>query len=65
MTIISNSNSNSLYKINIFDDGNEKYKQHHNIWEIYSVWRGKVSLINTINNEIKITSISAWKINKL
>lgn len=58
-------NSNSLYKINIFDDGNEKYKQYQNIWEIYSVWKGKVSLINKKNNDIKITSISAWKIYKI
>ena len=65
MTIISNSNSNSLYKINIFDDGNEKYKQYQNIWEIYSVWKGKVSLINKKNNDIKITSISSWKIYKI
>jgi hypothetical protein len=59
------NNSNSLYKINIFDDGNEKYKQYQNIWEIYSVWKGKVSLINNKNNDIKITSISAWKIYKI
>ena len=60
MTIISNYNL--LYKINIFDDGNEKYKRYHNIWEIYSIWKGKVSLINNINNDIKITSISVWKL---
>ena len=60
MTIISNYNL--LYKINIFDDGNEKYKRYYNIWEIYSIWKGKVSLINNINNEIKITSISVWKL---
>ena len=52
-----------MYKIIVFDDGNEKYKSYVNQWLIISKMfnGGKVELTNMENNKIKINSISAWK----
>jgi hypothetical protein len=51
------------YHINQFDDGNEKYEQYENEWMIYGRWKGKVALINIYNRDIRIGSISKWKLN--
>jgi hypothetical protein len=54
-----------LYKINVFDDGNQPYETYENKWIIYGKWRGKRALINYKNPSLKITSISKWKIQRL
>ncbi len=48
-------------EITVFDDGNEKYNYYINKWYIFGKWRGKVALINAVNQTIKIPSISVWK----
>jgi len=61
----------SQVKINVFDDGNDVYKRYENIWNITgskfhgskSKFHGsKVELTNAVEKEIKINSISAWKV---
>ena len=56
-----------LYKIVLFDDGNDTYKQYVNIWKgiINYKYVGKISLQNVKNPEIIINSISEWKCIKL
>ena len=54
--------SNHVFTINVFDDGNEKYKDCKNEWSLSGRWRGKVSLVNKDDPDIKIYSISAWKV---
>ena len=51
-----------MYKIWVFDDGNDIYKLYENIWEMYAdTGRGKFSLRNVKNPTIEIKSISQWK----
>ena len=50
------------YYINTFDDGNTKYMNTVNIWNITSWWKGKVSLKNGFDPSITIPVISLWKI---
>ena len=54
----------SQVKINVFDDGNSEYKRYENRWNITgSKFHGsKVELTNVVEKEIKINSISAWKV---
>ena len=54
----------SQVKITVFDDGNDVYKRYENIWNITgSKFHGsKVELTNAVEKEIKIKSISAWKV---
>jgi len=56
--------SNINYIVNVFDDGHIDKKEYINSWKIYgeAFNGGKVALINTNNTDIKITSISSWKI---
>jgi hypothetical protein len=58
-------NVQEKYKINTFDDGNSKYENYTNLWIIYGTWKGKTALVNYINNEILISSISNWKLSKV
>ena len=58
-------NVHEIYKINTFDDGNSKYENYTNLWIIYGSWKGKIALVNYINNEILISSISNWKLSKV
>ena len=51
-----------LFKINTFDDGNEKYQGLLNEWLIIGDWRGKVRLVNREKQYIIIHSISRWKV---
>jgi len=63
--IILNNNTNKIYIINVFDDGNDKYKIYENRWLKANdsiIGKGKVSLINEKNTSIRINSISKWKI---
>jgi len=50
-----------LYKIRVFDDGNQKYQYLQNEWIITALIAGKASLKN-INGVDTITSISYWKL---
>jgi hypothetical protein len=52
------------YKINVFDDGNEKYKEYSNEWYILYNENGKYMLKN-IRYGIVINSISCWKVIEL
>ena len=54
----------SQVKINVFDDGNDVYKKYENRWYITgSKFHGsKVELTNVVEKDIKINSISAWKV---
>ena len=58
-------NVHEIYKINTFDDGNSKYENYTNLWIIYGTWKGKTALVNYINNEILISSISNWKVSRV
>jgi hypothetical protein len=58
-------NLKDIYKIDVYDDGNQVYEQYVNKWAIYGKWRGKCSIINVENQLIKITSISSWKISRI
>ena len=53
----------TIVKIDIFDDGNDKYKSFPNKWKITKrmFYGEKLELINVYNHEIKINSISTWK----
>ena len=55
-------NINKEYKILVFDDGYDKYVDYTNKWYIYGDWKGKVALVNCMDFEIRIGSISQWKI---
>jgi hypothetical protein len=66
--ILFTPNVLDIYKIIIFDDGNEeKYhnKKFNNEWLIGGVWRGKIRLINRYDSTLIIKSISKWKIIKI
>tara|TARA_B000000557_G_scaffold200780_1_gene165992 strand:+ start:257 stop:496 length:240 start_codon:yes stop_codon:yes gene_type:complete len=56
-------NFNSVYQINNFDN-NRKYIIYPNRWCIYGHWDGNVAVINEQNRDIKIESISFWKLAK-
>ena len=51
-----------IYEITAFDDGNDKYQKYVNQWYIYGSWRGKVALVNAVDQNIRLTSISKWKL---
>ena len=54
-----------LYKIRVFDDGNQKYQYITNEWTITSrINIGKVSLKN-VNGKDVIYSISDWKLDNI
>ena len=54
-------------KITVFDDGNQSLKQNENIWTITNtMFHGsKLELINAIDKNIKIRSISTWKTERI
>ena len=51
-----------VHIITCFDDGNERFANHPNAWYIESTWRGKVALVNAERPEVRLASISAWKV---
>jgi len=51
-----------VYEIMNFDDGNSRYQNYINRWYIYGIWRGKVALINAQDQNIRVYSISKWKL---
>jgi hypothetical protein len=62
MFIMDNIINENLYKIRVFDDGNQKYQYIVNEWYITAVNGSKVSLKN-VNDRDVIHSISSWKLN--
>ena len=54
-----------IYKVSVFDDGNQTYAHYVNEWLINGEWEGKISLINVESPSIRISSISRWKVVKL
>jgi len=54
-----------IYKINVYDNGNQTFEQYVNKWAINGKWRGKRALINIEHPLIKISSISRWKIMRI
>ena len=58
----NNKTNTPTYFINVFDDGNCKYKMLENEWVITgNSNNGKVSLLHK-HSDITIKSISAWKV---
>ena len=55
-----------LYQIAIFDDGNLRFREYPNKWMVTSIkFNGqKYTLRNFIFHNIKINSISSWKLQK-
>ena len=47
---------------NNFDDGNFQYANYTNSWIIFGDWQGKYALVNYMNPEVIIKSISSWKV---
>ena len=52
------------YYITRYDDGLSRYQKYPNIWIITGEYRGKYQLVNKIDTNISIHSISAWKLSK-
>jgi hypothetical protein len=55
-------NTEDVYTITVYDDGNQEFKQYANEWLINGQWRGKCALINVKDPTITINSISKWKL---
>jgi hypothetical protein len=55
---------NQIVKINTFDDGRQEYSQYKNEWRITKTMfnGGKIELINVEDKNVKINSISSWKV---
>ena len=56
-----------LFKIIVFDDGNQRFEHCTNSWIITaSRFKGqKITLKNSIDQTIIIKSISSWKVNPI
>jgi hypothetical protein len=56
-----------LFKIIVFDDGNQQFEHFTNSWIITaSRFKGeKITLKNSIDQTIIIKSISSWKVNPI
>ena len=60
----NDSIKNYLNRIIVFDDGNNRYREYPNKWIITSskMYGTKLTLRNFIFQQIKINSISSWKV---
>lgn len=56
-----------LFKIIVFDDGNQRFEHYTNSWiKTDSRFKGqKITLKNSIDQNIIIKSISSWKVNPI
>ena len=56
--------SEQLYSIQVFDDGRSEYKDYPNVWRVteQKFNGGKLALQNVSEPEVKIGSISSWKV---
>ena len=50
--------------VNVFDDGNQKYKSNTNIWYKVGDWKEKICLLNK-DERVFIYSISSWKVSSI
>ena len=59
--------SEQFYNIQVFDDGNTEYRKILNEWRVTREMFGgsKVALQNVSRPEVKISSISSWKLRKV
>ena len=59
--------SPQLFKIIVFDDGNQRFQHLNNSWIVTgSRFNGqKITLRNSIDKTIIIKSISSWKVNPI
>tara|TARA_Y100000591_G_C21842551_1_gene706613 strand:+ start:1114 stop:1308 length:195 start_codon:yes stop_codon:yes gene_type:complete len=57
-------NIGSKVKINVFDDGNQIYEKYENIWIVFETFAGggKLRLFNLKEKDVKLYSISTWKV---
>ena len=57
-------NINDIIIIHTFDDGNQRFINFPNEWKVTKVMYngGKLELVNNIDNEVQIYSISTWKV---
>ncbi len=55
-------NLDKKYKINTFDDGNEKLINNTNEWILFGTWKEKYALFNVKDYNVIIKSISNWKV---
>ena len=56
-------NIGDIVLIHTFDDGNSRFKMYCNKWRIDTIMYngGKLKLVNSIDGEIQLNSISTWK----
>ena len=56
--------SEQLYSIQVFDDGRSEYKDYPNVWRVTGKKfnGGKLVLQNVSKPEVKIDTISSWKV---
>ncbi len=56
--------SERIVRIHVFDDGRQKFQDYINRWRITKTMfnGGKLELTNINQPEIKINSISSWKV---
>ncbi len=59
--------SEQLYSIQVFDDGRSEYKDYPNVWRVTGKKfnGGKLVLQNVSKPEVKIGSISSWKLREI
>jgi hypothetical protein len=62
----------TLYRIDVFDDGLDKYKTLENLWHIVapsqingSVLPGKVLIEHAVDFTVKRFNISEWKLSRV
>lgn len=53
------------FEISTFDDGHQKNKIYTNKWYIFGRWLGKIALVNSTDDKIRILSISEWKVTSI
>tara|TARA_B100001758_G_C17874319_1_gene335476 strand:+ start:189 stop:467 length:279 start_codon:yes stop_codon:yes gene_type:complete len=58
-------NNETIYQVHTFDDGNNEKSKFTNQWFIYGYWEGKVALVNKLDPDVRIESISRWKIKEI
>ena len=47
-----------IYKITVFDDGNQRYAKLKNEWFLFGIWKDKCAIVNKHNPHAIIKSIS-------
>ena len=67
MSNFTEISNNKIYRINVFDDGNQNLENRIiNTWILIGTNnKGKIKLRNFYDREIILESISAWKVKSL